>query len=176
MPCSWWLLQLGHTPLPPFMWATKQSMQIIFLHKVSWIGRFRMFVQLGHWKSARGMLDAGVWNRDGYSGCTAWKLMGAMVLRCFQTVCMLLFPGWPRFFLSFLGLHHWLLNEHVTHVTAVSRVTLPNKRSDRAFIHGSLSFCVTNAACPLGAWWKNWASWIYLRIIVYAINTVHLPK
>ena len=51
------ILQPGHTLLPPFMCATKQPMQIILPRKVSWIGRFRMFVQLGHWKSAREMLD-----------------------------------------------------------------------------------------------------------------------
>ena len=34
------------------------------------------------------------WMLDGCSGCTTWKLVGVMVSRSFQTVCVLLFPGW----------------------------------------------------------------------------------
>ena len=79
--------QCTHHYHPRFMCTTKQSMQIIFSYKVSWSGWFRMFVQLEHWKSAREMLDAAVWNHDGYSGCTTWKLVDTMVSRCFQTVC-----------------------------------------------------------------------------------------
>ena len=134
MLCSWWLLQPGHTPLPPFMCATKhtplppfmcatkQSMQIIYPHKVSWIGRFRMFVQLGHWKLAREVLDAAVWNRiDIHSDCTTWKPTGAMVSRCFQTVCAAV--PWVTTVLPLLlgSSTHWLLTEYFTHITAISR-------------------------------------------------------
>ena len=79
--------QCTHHYHPRFMCTTKQSMQIIFSYKVSWSGWFRMFIQLEHWKSAREMLDVAVWNHDGYSGCTTWKLMvqwyrGASRLLC----------------------------------------------------------------------------------------------
>ena len=88
MLCSWWLLQPVHTPLPPTLHVYYKAIHADhFLIQVSWSGWFRMFVQLEHWKSAREMLDAAVWSHDGYSGCTTWKLVGTMVLRCFQTVC-----------------------------------------------------------------------------------------
>ena len=114
--------QCTHHYHPRFMCTTKQSMQTIFSYKISWSGWFRMFVQLEHWKSAREMLDAAVWNHDGYSGCTTWKLVDTMVSRCFQTVCAVV-PKVTTVLPVLLGSStHWLLTKQFTHVTAISRM------------------------------------------------------
>ena len=145
---------------PCFMCTTKQSMQIIYPHKVSWIGRFRMFVQLGHWKLAREVLDAAVWNQmDIHSGCTTWKPTGAMVSRCFQTVCCCSL-GDHCFFLSFWGLpltDCWLNISHMSQLFP--------ERSD-----------ITNVACPLVAQWTK-LTWMDIIYAVEAVRmSVCLPK
>ena len=81
--------------------------------------------QLGHWKSTREMLDAAMWNRDGYSGCTAWKLAG---IEMFPDCVCAVVPWVTTVFPLLSGPStHWLLTEHFTHVTAVSRMACPTK-------------------------------------------------
>ena len=85
------------------------------------------------------MLDAAVWNHDGYSGCTTWKLVDTMVWGA-SRLFVLLFPKWPQFFLSFWGLPPtdcWLNNSHMSQLYP-EWLLFTEGSSDRAFVQGCL--------------------------------------